>query len=63
MDLTVDGREILALVQVSKQGWLYTFDRLTGEPVWPIEEREVPASIVPGEVLSPTQPHVTWPEP
>lgn len=63
MDLTVDGQEIPAVVQATKQGWLYTFNRLTGEPVWPIEEREVPASIVPGEVLSPTQPHVTWPEP
>jgi len=63
MDLTVDGQAIPAVVQATKQGWLYTFNRLTGEPVWPIEEREVPASIVPGEVLSPTQPHVTWPEP
>ena len=63
MDLSVDGQEIPAVVQATKQGWLYTFNRLTGEPVWPIEERAVPASIVPGEVLSPTQPHVTWPEP
>ena len=63
MDLTVGGQAIPAVVQATKQGWLYTFNRLTGEPVWPIEEREVPASIVPGEVLSPTQPHVTWPEP
>ncbi|MBL6745642.1 MAG: PQQ-binding-like beta-propeller repeat protein [Pseudomonadales bacterium] len=63
MDLTVDGRDIPAVVQATKQGWLYTFNRLTGEPVWPIEDRPVPPSIVPGEVLSPTQPHVTWPEP
>ncbi len=63
MDLSVDGQEIPAVVQATKQGWLYTFNRLTGEPIWPIEERAVPASIVPGEVLSPTQPHVTWPEP
>ena len=63
MDLSVDGQEVPAVVQATKQGWLYTFNRLTGEPVWPIEERAVPASIVPGEVLSPTQPHVTWPEP
>ena len=63
LDLTVDGREIPAVIQATKQGWLYTFNRLTGEPVWPIVERPVPPSIVPGEVLSPTQPHVTWPEP
>lgn len=63
MDLAVDGQLIPAVVQATKQGWLYTFNRLTGEPVWPIEERDVPASIVPGEILSPTQPHVTWPEP
>ena len=63
MDLTVDERKIPAVVQATKQGWLYTFNRLTGEPVWPIEDRPVPPSIVPGEVLSPVQPHVTWPEP
>jgi len=63
LDLTVDGRNIPAVVQATKQGWLYTFNRITGEPVWPIVERPVPPSIVPGEVLSPTQPHVTWPEP
>ncbi|MDA1369913.1 MAG: hypothetical protein O2971_04005 [Proteobacteria bacterium] len=62
MDLTVDGRDIPAVLQATKQGWVYAFNRLTGEPIWPIVEREVPASIVPGEVLSPTQPHVTWPE-
>ena len=63
LDLTVDGRNIPAVVQATKQGWLYTFNRITGEPVWPIVERPVPPSIVPGEVLSPTQPDVTWPEP
>ena len=63
LDINVDGRDIPAVVQATKQGWLYTFNRVTGEPVWPIVERPVPASIVPGEVLSPTQPHVTWPEP
>ena len=42
VDITVDGRPIKALVQVSKQGFVYTFDRVTGEPVWPIEERPVP---------------------
>jgi len=63
LDINVDGREIPAVAQVTKQAWVYTFNRLTGEPVWPIVDRPVPPSIVPGEVLSPTQPHVTWPEP
>ena len=63
VDITVDGREIEALVQTTKQGWAYVFDRETGEPVWPIEEREVPQSDVPGEQLSPTQPFVTRPAP
>ena len=63
VDITVDGREIKALVQTTKQGWAYVFDRETGEPVWPIEERPVPQSNVPGEKLSPTQPFVTRPAP
>ena len=42
VDITVDGRDIKALVQTTKQGWAYVFDRETGEPVWPIEERPVP---------------------
>ena len=63
MDVTVDGREIRALAQVTKQGWAYVLDRATGEPVWPIEERPVPQSDVPGEHLSPTQPFVTRPAP
>jgi len=63
LDLTVDGREIPAVIQATKQAWLYAFNRVTGEPIWPIVDRPVPPSIVPGEVLSPTQPHVTWPEP
>lgn len=61
LDVTVDGREIPAVAQATKQAWLYALNRLTGEPIWPIEERPVPASIVPGEQLSPTQPHVTKP--
>ena len=52
----VDGRPIDAVMQASKTAFLYTFDRRTGEPVWPIEEVEVPQSTVPGEVTSPTQP-------
>ena len=61
VDITVDGREIKAIAQPSKQTWLYVFDRVTGEPVWPIEERPVEASNVPGELLSPTQPYPTRP--
>lgn len=60
-DITVNGRRINAVAQVSKQGFLYVFDRKTGEPVWPIEERPVPQSTVPGEKTSPTQPFPTKP--
>ena len=60
-DLTVDGRQVPAVVQVSKQGFVYVFDRRTGQPVWPIEERPVPASTVPGEKAAPTQPFPTRP--
>ena len=63
MDLTVDDRPVSALAQVSKQGFVYVFDRATGKPVWPIEERAVPSSDVPGEELSPTQPFPTKPLP
>jgi len=63
VDIVVDGREVPALVQTTKQGWAYVFDRATGEPVWPIEEHPVPPSDVPGEKLSPTQPFVTRPAP
>lgn len=61
VDITVDGREIKAIAQPSKQTWLYVFDRETGEPVWPIEERAVEASTVPGELLALTQPYPTRP--
>ena len=62
IDITVDGREIKALAQVSKQGFVYVLDRETGEPVWPIEERPVAQEpTVPGEQLSPTQPFPTLP--
>ena len=61
IDITVDGREIKAVAQPSKQTWLYVFDRVTGEPVWPIEERPVEASNVPGELLALTQPFPTKP--
>ncbi len=63
LDITVDGRQIKALAQVSKQAFTYVFDRITGEPVWPIEERPVPQSTVPGERASPTQPFPTKPAP
>lgn len=63
VDIVVDGRPIRAVAQVSKQGHIYVFDRVTGTPVWPIEERAVPASTVPGEKTSPTQPIPTWPLP
>jgi len=64
IDITVDGRPVKAVAQVSKQGFVYTFDRVTGEPIWPIEERPVdPDSNIPGEVPSPTQPFPTKPAP
>ncbi|MDZ4674328.1 MAG: PQQ-binding-like beta-propeller repeat protein [Gemmatimonadota bacterium] len=63
VDITVAGRLIPALVQVTKQGWAFVFNRVTGEPVWPIEERAVPQSDVPGEHTSPTQPFPTRPAP
>jgi quinoprotein glucose dehydrogenase len=60
-DITVNGRQIKAIAQPTKQAWLYVFDRATGQPVWPIEERPVPKGDVPGEWYSPTQPFVTKP--
>ena len=63
IDINVEGREIKAVAQISKQGFTYVFDRVTGEPVWPIEERRVPQSTVPGEQLSATQPFPTKPAP
>ena len=62
--ITVDGREIDAVAQVSKQGFTYVFDRVTGEPVWPIEELPVDTfTDVPGEEVYPTQPFPTKPPP
>jgi quinoprotein glucose dehydrogenase len=61
MDINVDGRPIKAVAQSTKQGLLYVFDRITGKPVWPIEERPVPQTDVPGEKTSPTQPFPTKP--
>lgn len=62
-DITVDGRRIKAVIQVTKQAFTFVFDRVTGKPVWPIEERPVPKSTVPGEWTSPTQPFPTKPAP
>lgn len=62
-DLTVAGRKIKAVAQLTKQGFTFVFDRETGKPVWPIEERAVPQSTVPGEKTSPTQPFPTRPAP
>ncbi len=62
-DITVGGRRIKAVVQVTKQAFTFVFDRVTGAPVWPIEERPVPKSAVPGEWTSPTQPFPTKPAP
>src|SRR5205085_7665255 len=60
-DVTVNGRAIKAVAVPGKQGMLWVFDRVTGQPVWPIEERPVPQSDVPGEKTSPTQPFPTKP--
>ena len=63
MDLTVDGQTIPALIQNTKQGLVFAFNRETGEPIWPIEDREVFQTQVPGNYTAPTQPFPTWPEP
>jgi quinoprotein glucose dehydrogenase len=63
VDIEVAGRSIQAVAQVTKQAFVFVFDRKTGEPVWPIEERPVPTSDVPGEQTSPTQPFPTKPPP
>jgi quinoprotein glucose dehydrogenase len=63
MNVTVDGRPVRAVAQASKQGFLYVFDRVTGKPVWPIEEKPVARGDTPGEWYSPTQPVPTRPAP
>jgi quinoprotein glucose dehydrogenase len=60
-DITVNGRAVKAVALASKEAFLYVFDRVTGQPVWPIEERPVPKGEVPGEWYSPTQPFPTKP--
>src|SRR5262245_28248520 len=63
MDLTVNGRKIPALIQNTKQGLIFAFNRETGEPIWPIEERPVMQTEVPGNYTARTQPYPTKPEP
>jgi len=63
LDITVNSRRSSAVAQVTKQGFVFTFDRVTGEPVWPIEERPTPPSDVPGEHTAATQPFPTRPAP
>lgn len=63
VDVVVDGEPVKAVAQVSKQGFCYVFNRVTGEPLWPIEERPVPPSTVEGERAHPTQPFPTKPAP
>ena len=60
-NINVDGKPIKAVAQITKQGFVFVFDRTNGKPVWPIEEKPVPASDVPGEVSSPTQPFPSKP--
>ena len=62
-EATVDGEPVSGVVQVTKQAFAFVFDRTNGEPVWEIEEREVPPSDVPGERAAPTQPFPTKPAP
>jgi quinoprotein glucose dehydrogenase len=61
LDITVNGKAIKAVAQPTKQGWLYVFDRVTGQPVWPIDEKPVAQGDVPGEWYSPTQPFPSKP--
>ena len=63
LDVNIDGRDVPAIMQATKQGFVYAFNRETGEPLWPIVERPVPVSRVPGEKLATTQPFPTRPEP
>jgi quinoprotein glucose dehydrogenase len=61
VDITLNGQTVKAVAQPTKQAFLYVFDRITGKPIWPIEERPVEQSTVPGEKTSPTQPFPTKP--
>jgi quinoprotein glucose dehydrogenase len=61
VDITINGQTVKALAQPTKQAFLYVFDRITGKPIWPIVERPVEQTTVPGEKTSPTQPFPTKP--
>ncbi|MDP5070243.1 MAG: PQQ-binding-like beta-propeller repeat protein, partial [Congregibacter sp.] len=63
LDVSRNGETVPVVAQVTKQAMVFTFNRETGEPIWPIEERPVPAGVIPGEKLSPTQPFPTLPLP
>ncbi|MDH5804036.1 MAG: PQQ-binding-like beta-propeller repeat protein, partial [Gemmatimonadota bacterium] len=63
VDVNIDGRMVPMVIETTKQGFAYVFNRETGEPVWPIEERPVPGADTPGEVAWPTQPFPTRPAP
>ena len=63
LDVNVNGRRVPGLFQITKQSWVYSYNRHTGEPIWPIVDRPAPQSKVPGEKLSAVQPHVTKPAP
>jgi quinoprotein glucose dehydrogenase len=63
VEITVNRRRVRAVAQVTKQGFVYVFDRATGAPLWPIEDRPVPQSTVPGERTAATQPFPTRPAP
>ena len=63
VDVTVEGRRRRIVVQTTKQGFAYVFDRVDGQPIWPIEDRPVPPSDTPGEWTAPTQPFPTRPAP
>ena len=63
VDINVNGKRVKAIAEVSKQAFVYVLDRVTGQPVWPIEERPVPKGDLPGEWYSPTQPFPTKPPP
>lgn len=62
-DVTVNGRKVKAVAQVTKQALCFVFDRVTGKPLWPIIERPAPKTIMPGDTASPTQPFPTKPAP